>query len=75
MAFSLITTNVYANNINDSNNTTTNTTSNINNANEVINDIPKDENGNPLTGEDLKIYNIIKNAPVYTPTNFNPITT
>ena len=37
--------------------------------------VVKDENGNILTGEDLKIYNIIKNAPVYTPTNFTPITT
>ncbi len=54
--------NIYANN-------------NVNNQEQIINNLPKDENGNILTGEDLKIHNIIKNAPIYTPTNFTPITT
>lgn len=73
MAFSVIATNVYADNINSTNNLNNNST--INKANEIVNDIPKDKNGNTLTGENLKIYNIIKNAPIYTPTKFTPITT
>lgn len=74
MALSVITTNVYANNINTTNNINNNTNA-VDKANEIINDVPKDKNGNPLTGEDLKIYNIIKDVPVYTPTDFTPITT
>lgn len=38
-------------------------------------EVPKDKNGNILTGLNLKIYNITKNVSVYTPTNFTPITT
>lgn len=32
---------------------------------EAFNTIPKDKNGNPLTGQDLKIHNIIQNSNVY----------
>ena len=74
IALSVITTNVYANNINTTNNINNNTNA-VDKANEIINDVPKDKNGNPLTGEDLKIYNIVKDVPVYTPTDFTPITT
>ena len=74
LALSVMTTTVYTN-TNVYANNTPNTANNTNKQTEIINDIPKDENGNPLTGEDLKIYNIIKDAPVYTPTDFTPITT
>ncbi len=78
MSLSVITTNVYAN-TNSSTNTISNSTEAINNAvdtaKDIIDDVPKDKNGNALTGQDLQIYNIVKNAPVYTPTNFTPITT
>lgn len=36
---------------------------------------PKDKNGKILTGENLKIYNIIKNVPIYSATKFAPTTT
>lgn len=37
-------------------------------------EIPLDKNGKPLTGKDLKIYNLAKNALIYTPTDFTPVT-
>lgn len=78
MALSVITTNVYAN-TNSMPNTASNNIENSNNvidtAQEIIDNVPKDKDGNPLTGQDLQIYNIVKNAPVYTPTDFTPITT
>lgn len=34
--------------------------------------LPTDSNGNPLTGKDLKIYNIVNNVPNYSPKPFSP---
>lgn len=46
-------------------------------ANEITNtnEIVRDKNGNVLTDKDLKIHNIVKNTPNYTPTTFIPKTT
>ena len=70
VCLSFLPTNVFA-----SDNTINQEVSNLNEAKKIVEDVPKDKNGNPLTGENLKIYNIIKNAPIFTPTNFTPITT
>ncbi|WP_317366864.1 hypothetical protein [uncultured Tyzzerella sp.] len=75
MALSVITNNVYANSVSNTTNTTPNVDKSNAITNEIVDNIPKDKNGNPLTGENLKIYNIIKDVPIYTPTKFTPITT
>lgn len=49
---------------------------NIKSVNKNITDyMIKDKNINSLAEKDLKIYNIIKDVPIYTPTKFTPITT